>query len=325
MAVWSPSCSRAASTCFPFEQSAPDEPRPRVPRLPFQGGAAPPRALHRSSSVVDARRTHPRAERRARAASSKTSGAVAISLPPNKEMFQLKTAHARLQKRARPACQVCPLASAPHQQAGGAPWRPALPQSGAPLLPSSVFFAPRAPPGSAILRFVSTGNTPRLSATTAMPLDHVALKTRDFFKAKTFYLRALAPLGYVQCAGSDDWKTCGLGVDGRADFFIGQGTPHSPTLHFAFAAESRDLVDQVRPRIFVVVRCARAARWQGVGSGPRASPNRRKRRAGTHTVRVGRRLGVPSGTEGRSPRQRGARSAAALSPRLLCGVFSGPR
>jgi catechol 2,3-dioxygenase-like lactoylglutathione lyase family enzyme len=70
-------------------------------------------------------------------------------------------------------------------------------------------------------------------------LDHIGLKVADFAKSKSFFEKALAPLGYkclMEFPGA-----AGFGAD-RPDFWISQGTPAKET-HVAFATDDRKIVD----------------------------------------------------------------------------------
>jgi catechol 2,3-dioxygenase-like lactoylglutathione lyase family enzyme len=71
-------------------------------------------------------------------------------------------------------------------------------------------------------------------------LDHIGLTVSDFGKSKSFFERALAPLGYkllMEVSGA-----AGFGMVGKPDFWISQGaTPHPA--HVAFAASDRAVVD----------------------------------------------------------------------------------
>lgn len=70
-------------------------------------------------------------------------------------------------------------------------------------------------------------------------LDHVGMTVSDFAKSKSFFERALAPLGYkclMEFPGA-----AGFGSD-RPDFWIGQAQKPTPT-HIAFAAAERAIVD----------------------------------------------------------------------------------
>ena len=74
-----------------------------------------------------------------------------------------------------------------------------------------------------------------------MILDHIGFGVSDYPRAKDFYSKALAPLGYavVMEFGGD---AVGLGVDGRPDFWLSQGASVAAT-HIAFAARDRATVD----------------------------------------------------------------------------------
>jgi catechol 2,3-dioxygenase-like lactoylglutathione lyase family enzyme len=81
-------------------------------------------------------------------------------------------------------------------------------------------------------------------------IDHVTLVVSDFARSKTFYEKALAPLGVKVIM--EFGKAAGFGRGQKPDFWIGEGpmsfqTPEqlavlTPT-HLAFAARSRDEVD----------------------------------------------------------------------------------
>jgi catechol 2,3-dioxygenase-like lactoylglutathione lyase family enzyme len=78
-------------------------------------------------------------------------------------------------------------------------------------------------------------------------IDHVGFSVSDYPRAKAFYTRALAPLGYklimeVQQNPSDP-PAAGFGADGKPDFWIGgEGALNKP-LHIAIAAKDRAAVD----------------------------------------------------------------------------------
>ena len=72
-------------------------------------------------------------------------------------------------------------------------------------------------------------------------LDHIGLVVSDFAKSKSFFERALAPLGYsclMEFTGA-----AGLGAAGKPDFWISQGQAAKPPVHVAFAAADRSVVD----------------------------------------------------------------------------------
>lgn len=74
-------------------------------------------------------------------------------------------------------------------------------------------------------------------------LDHIAFGVRDYEASKTFYAKALAPLGIALVAEIDaDNRAAGFGRDGNDDFWIDEGRPLG-RVHVAFAALSTDEVD----------------------------------------------------------------------------------
>ncbi|KAF9459241.1 glyoxalase [Collybia nuda] len=85
-----------------------------------------------------------------------------------------------------------------------------------------------------------------------MPIHHVGLVVPDLEEGKAFFLAALAPLGYKEFH-SFPGLAVGLGISAtQADFWLSAGKspeggpnkPPSEGLHFAFRAESREVVDQ---------------------------------------------------------------------------------
>ena len=70
-------------------------------------------------------------------------------------------------------------------------------------------------------------------------IDHIELHTRKMAETVAFYRDVLAPLGYAQ---QMDGPTKGFGANGGLDLFLVEGEPSD--VHFAFAAERRELVDQ---------------------------------------------------------------------------------
>jgi catechol 2,3-dioxygenase-like lactoylglutathione lyase family enzyme len=78
-------------------------------------------------------------------------------------------------------------------------------------------------------------------------IDHVGFPVSDFVKSKAFYDAALAPLGIrvlmeVTPEMSGGERFVGYG-DNRPFFWIGTGERAATSVHVAFAAESRALVD----------------------------------------------------------------------------------
>jgi catechol 2,3-dioxygenase-like lactoylglutathione lyase family enzyme len=71
-------------------------------------------------------------------------------------------------------------------------------------------------------------------------LDHVGLVVSDLGRAKSFFERALAPLGYTKLMEFSG--AAGFGMAGKPDFWIAQGEGLKP-VHVAFAAADRKIVD----------------------------------------------------------------------------------
>jgi catechol 2,3-dioxygenase-like lactoylglutathione lyase family enzyme len=79
-------------------------------------------------------------------------------------------------------------------------------------------------------------------------IDHTGVTVSSYQKSKSFYLRALAPIGYqlimelpAAVTGSSD--VAGLGAPPKADFWIASGKPNVPPVHVAFRVANRALVD----------------------------------------------------------------------------------
>ena len=66
--------------------------------------------------------------------------------------------------------------------------------------------------------------------------DHVDIHVQDLEEAKRFYATVLAPLGIELSAESDESVEFGA-------LSIGDRTPPTPPMHFAFIAETREQVD----------------------------------------------------------------------------------
>jgi len=78
-------------------------------------------------------------------------------------------------------------------------------------------------------------------------LDHIGLRVKDYARAKSFYLAALAPLGYQLVMEFTpeqgiDYVGAGFGAGGKPDFWIGLGKSNGP-IHVAFVAKDRKTVD----------------------------------------------------------------------------------
>ena len=72
-------------------------------------------------------------------------------------------------------------------------------------------------------------------------IDHVIVGVRDLAASRTFYERALAPLG-IAVVLEHGLSGVGLGRDGKPSFWIAERTPSAP-VHIAFASADRLAVD----------------------------------------------------------------------------------
>jgi catechol 2,3-dioxygenase-like lactoylglutathione lyase family enzyme len=78
-------------------------------------------------------------------------------------------------------------------------------------------------------------------------LDHVGFSVTDYARSKTFYEKALAPLGYsliweVPQTGNEH-QAAGFGMNGKPDFWIGSEGGLNHSLHIAIVARDRATVD----------------------------------------------------------------------------------
>ncbi len=79
-------------------------------------------------------------------------------------------------------------------------------------------------------------------------IDHIGFPVSDYPRAKAFYLKALAPLGYrlvmeVTQEQNDGAAAAGFGANGKPDFWIGGEGGLNKPLHVAIAARDRATVD----------------------------------------------------------------------------------
>jgi catechol 2,3-dioxygenase-like lactoylglutathione lyase family enzyme len=78
-------------------------------------------------------------------------------------------------------------------------------------------------------------------------IDHIGFPVADYARAKAFYVKALAPLGYTLIKevqqGANDSPAAGFGANGKPDFWIGGEGGLNRTLHIAIAAKDRATVD----------------------------------------------------------------------------------
>jgi catechol 2,3-dioxygenase-like lactoylglutathione lyase family enzyme len=78
-------------------------------------------------------------------------------------------------------------------------------------------------------------------------IDHIGIPVSDYIRAKTFYEKALAPLGYslvkeVQ-QHANGFPAAGFGCEGKPDFWIGGEGALNKSVHIAILAKTRSLVD----------------------------------------------------------------------------------
>lgn len=79
-------------------------------------------------------------------------------------------------------------------------------------------------------------------------LDHIGLRVTDIERARTFYNKALAPLGItvvmeVTAEQTGGAPYLGYGEGFKPYFWLGQESKATEKLHVAFAADSRAKVD----------------------------------------------------------------------------------
>lgn len=74
-------------------------------------------------------------------------------------------------------------------------------------------------------------------------IDHAGVHVSDITKAKDFYSKALAPIGYTMIAEFPEYKVAGYGEGGKADFWISADEGVEDENHVAFAAKDKAAVD----------------------------------------------------------------------------------
>jgi len=78
-------------------------------------------------------------------------------------------------------------------------------------------------------------------------IDHIGFSVSDYPRAKAFYQKALAPLGYVLVMevqqDANDAPAAGFGVGGKPDFWIGGEGGLNKPVHIAITAKDRATVD----------------------------------------------------------------------------------
>lgn len=72
-------------------------------------------------------------------------------------------------------------------------------------------------------------------------IDHIGIAVTDLDRAAAFYERALAPLGYTLMMRFPG--AVGFGADGKPDLWIGGPAPATTSVHVAFRAATRKVVD----------------------------------------------------------------------------------
>jgi catechol 2,3-dioxygenase-like lactoylglutathione lyase family enzyme len=78
-------------------------------------------------------------------------------------------------------------------------------------------------------------------------IDHVGFSVSDYARAKAFYEKALAPLGYALVMEATAQETgqpaAGFGSGGKPDFWIGGEGKLEKAVHIAIVAKDRPTVD----------------------------------------------------------------------------------
>jgi catechol 2,3-dioxygenase-like lactoylglutathione lyase family enzyme len=74
-------------------------------------------------------------------------------------------------------------------------------------------------------------------------IDHLGIGVIDLGRSKSFYEKALAPLGIGLMYEPPGGDAAGFGADGQPFFWIGAALEPGAPIHVAFMAESRGLVD----------------------------------------------------------------------------------
>src|SRR5262245_39007887 len=78
-------------------------------------------------------------------------------------------------------------------------------------------------------------------------IDHIGFPVADYARARDFYAKALAALGYTLIMevkqNEQDSPAAGFGRDGKPDFWIGGEGGLGKTVHIAILADTRAVVD----------------------------------------------------------------------------------
>jgi predicted lactoylglutathione lyase len=72
-------------------------------------------------------------------------------------------------------------------------------------------------------------------------IHHISLHVSDIGKAKTFYQKALHPLGYVLNKDFPEWEVAGFGLPDKSDLWLSANGIKGG--HVAFAADTKPAVD----------------------------------------------------------------------------------
>jgi predicted lactoylglutathione lyase len=75
-------------------------------------------------------------------------------------------------------------------------------------------------------------------------IAHTSVSVKDYASSKELYSKMLAPLGYEIGMDLEEYKAAGFTQGGKMDFWIGGSDESSAGVHIAFAAESRDQVQE---------------------------------------------------------------------------------
>src|SRR6202030_1829465 len=89
---------------------------------------------------------------------------------------------------------------------------------------------------------------PTLEPQESFMIDHIGFPVSDYARAKAFYAKALAPLGYSLIMEVTQEQTghdpaAGFGANGKPDFWIGGEGGLDRPLHVAILARDRATVD----------------------------------------------------------------------------------
>ena len=74
-------------------------------------------------------------------------------------------------------------------------------------------------------------------------LDHISISVSDFDRSKSFYDRALRPLGITRLYAEGE-RSAGYGISPKAFFWIGWRDTPRMGAHIAFTAQDRATVDR---------------------------------------------------------------------------------